>query len=575
MGLAGPHAAHAQIASTPRPFVEEQRQQERERAVREQNERAVDVRRPTEPPAAGQRLPEAESPCFRIDRIRLVGERSEAFQWALAAMSEAADGMADNPIGRCLGTEGINIVLARVQQALVARGWVTARVLVGPQDLATGELALTLIPGRVAAIRLADASGATTDAPLGVRMAIPASRGDLLNLRDIEQGLENLKRLPTAEADIRIAPSSAADARPGDSDLVVQYRQGRADLPVPLRANLSYDDSGTEPTGRNQGGLTLAWDGPLHLNDLFYVSLNHDLFNHAGRGTSGNTVHYSIPWGNWLFSTTASEGRYWQNVAGLAQDYTYSGYSSNAELRVDRMLYRDQHGKTSLRARAWQRTSHNYIDDTEVGVQERLVGGWELGLNHRLFLGTATLDGNLAYRRGTGAFGAIPAPEESFGEGTSRMKLVTADLNLNQPFDLGAQKLRYAGLWRAQWNGTPLTPQDRFAIGGRFTVRGFDGEASLMGDRGWLVRNDIGWALPAEVFGTQLGAELYLGVDYGQVNGRSAAQLRGKRLAGSVIGLRGAVRGLSYDFFVGTPISKPEGFHTSRWTTGFNLNYGF
>ena len=31
-----------------------------------------------------------------------------------------------------------------------------------------------------------------------------------------------------------------------------------------------------------------------------------------------------------------------------------------------------------------------------------------------------------------------------------------------------------------------------FSIGGRYTVRGFDGEASLMGERGWLLRNDIG-----------------------------------------------------------------------------------
>lgn len=50
----------------------------------------------------------------------------------------------------------------------------------------------------------------------------------------------------------------------------------------------------------------------------------------------------------------------------------------------------------------------------------------------------------------------------------------------------------YSGLIRAQWNRTPLTPQDRFAIGGRYTVRGFDGETSLMGERGWLLRNDIG-----------------------------------------------------------------------------------
>jgi len=44
-------------------------------------------------------------------------------------------------------------------------------------------------------------------------------------------------------------------------------------------------------------------------------------------------------------------------------------------------------------------------------------------------------------------------------------------------------------------------------------VRGSDGEISLMGERGWLVRNDIGWAIPTD--SGQSGAELYVGADYG------------------------------------------------------------
>ena len=40
-----------------------------------------------------------------------------------------------------------------------------------------------------------------------------------------------------------------------------------------------------------------------------------------------------------------------------------------------------------------------------------------------------------------------------------------------------------------------LDAQDRFAIGGRYTVRGYDGEASLSAERGWLLRNDLSWAV--------------------------------------------------------------------------------
>lgn len=560
-------AAAQQSPSTPQPFVEQQRQQERERALREQNERTIDQRPQAAPPAPAQRIPESESPCFRIDRVLLVGERSESFQWAVADLSGPEGN--DSSIGRCLGTAGVNVVLARAQQAVIARGFVTTRVLAAPQDLSTGTLTLSLVPGRIAAIRTtADSSPTLLGSSALLATAIPARPGDLLNLRDIEQGLENLKRSATAEADIQIEPSTAPNAKPGDSDLVVKYVQSKK-----WRVTLSLDDSGTEATGRYQSGATLSLDNPFGLNDLFYASANHNINNHVfddpAKGTEGQTVHYSLPYGYWLLGLTASNSQYHQSVAGLNQDYVYTGKTNNAEVKLSRLVYRDQSRKTSIAIKGWRRESRNFVDDTEVEVQHRVVGGWELSLNHKEYIGEATLEGTLAYKRGTGGFGSRAAPEEEFGEGTSRLKLYTADISLNAPFKLGEQKMRYSGLIRAQWNRTPLTPQDRFAIGGRYTVRGFDGETSLMGERGWLIRNDIGWAVG------QSGAELYVGADYGHVGGRSTVDLLGRSLAGAVVGVRGQWSKLSYDFFVGAPISKPEGYRTAKVTLGFNLNASF
>jgi hemolysin activation/secretion protein len=129
--------------------------------------------------------------------------------------------------------------------------------------------------------------------------------------------------------------------------------------------------------------------------------------------------------------------------------------------------------------------------------------------------------------------------------------------------------MRYSGLIRSQWNRTPLTPQDRFAIGSRYTVRGFDGETSLLGDRGMLIRSDIGWTKG------ESGAELYAGADYGQVGGKSTEQLQGDHLAGAVLGVRGNWGKLSYDFFAGAPIAKPQGYRTARVAAGFALSASF
>ncbi|WP_144264591.1 ShlB/FhaC/HecB family hemolysin secretion/activation protein [Polaromonas sp. C04] len=547
-----------------RDAAEQRRAQERETQLRDQQERTPDVRLPVPAAAPPQRLPASEAPCFTIHQIELRGDASDHFGWLPGALAGPQGN--DAPRGKCLGARGVKLVLERAQNALVAKGYVTSRVLAEPQDLSTGRLVLTLIPGRIHAIRFVEPVD-----PRGTAWnAVPAQAGDLLNLRDIEQALENFKRVPSAEADIQIAPATGDAARPGESDLLISYRQG-----VPFRLALSADDSGTRGTGKYQGGITLSYDNWWTLNDLFYVSLNHDLDRNLGgsdagpRGTQGGTVHYSVPLGYWLLGATVSSNRYFQTVAGASQDYIFSGTSRNAELKLSRLLYRDASRKTTASIKAFQRRSNNFIDDTEVQVQRRVVGGWELGIGHKEFIGAAVLEGNLAYKRGTGAFGSLQAPEEAFGEGSSRFALVSADAGLNLPFKLADRRWRYSANWRAQFDRTPLTPQDRFAIGGRYSVRGFDGEQVLSGERGWLIRNEIGapWG--------DGGQEFYVGLDHGQVSGPSSAWLVGRSLTGAVLGLRGGIRNLQYDLFIGAPVRKPAGLHTTGSVAGFNLNLSF
>lgn len=554
-------AASAAAQSVPADSASREllQQQERERLLRQQQERIPDVRlpgRPAGPDGADiGRLPAAESPCFEIERIVLAGDAAERFRWRLAAAGRADDGTDDPALSRCLGSQGINRVMRRVQNAIIQRGYVTTRILAAPQDLAGGTLTLTLVPGRVREIRFAPDS----DERATRWNAVPIERGDLLDLRDLEQALENFKRVPTAEADIQIVPAEAV----GESDLAIAWKQA-----FPFRLSVGLDDSGTAATGKHQGSATISYDHWWTLNDLFYVSLQHDLGGgtEGARGTRGHTVHYSLPYGYWLLGVTASQHRYHQAVAGLNQTYIYSGLSRNGDIKLSRVVHRDAVRKTTASLRGWVRSSSNYIDDTEVEVQRRRMAGRELGVGHREFIGTTTLDLNLAYRRGTGAMNSLPAPEEAFQEGTSRPVIFTLDGQINLPIAIGGERLRYLAAWRAQWNRTPLVPLDRFAIGGRHTVRGFDGENMLSAENGWLIRNELAWA-----YARDGGHELYLGLDHGEVGGASARWLTGKRLSGAVLGLRGTFKGLAYDFFAGTPLDKPTGFRTSSRVAGFNL----
>ncbi|QLG89859.1 ShlB/FhaC/HecB family hemolysin secretion/activation protein [Chitinibacter bivalviorum] len=531
---------------------------EREQSLREQNEPSPNVQLQSPTPALTTRFPAQESPCFVIHHIELIGPKAEQFAWALDAANSP-----DRAIDRCLGSDGINLVMRRIQNEIVQRGFTTTRVVASDQDLSKGTLSLTVVPGMIR--RIVASEGSSPRATYW--NALPFQAGEVLNLRAIEQGLENFKRLPSVQADIQIAPASGADAQPGDSDLLVSWQQ-----PMPFRFSVGLDNSGTESTGKYQGSLTFSYDNWLTLNDLFYVSLTHNVGQSTEGGTSGYTVYYAIPYDYWLLSWSTSKSSYFQNVAGANQNYRYGGDNKNVEMVLSRLLWRDAQSKTSFSLKGGMRQTQNFIDDVEVGVQRRRTVGWEGHLSHRQYLGQSTLDLDATYKHGTGAWQALAAPEEAFGEGTARMALWTASANWSTP--VFSEDLRYSANWRVQWNRTRLVPQDRFSIGGPSTVRGFDGSMTLVGDSGWLIRNDL--SLPLNKLALDaIPGEIYLGLDYGHVGGPSSDFLLGNQLAGTALGVRGQYKNLNYDVFAGLPLYQPTGFGPKDVTASFNLNLMF
>ena len=498
------------------------------------------------------------SGCIDIKSIHLIGDSAEQFQWAIKAVDYTEEGTIDKAIGSCLTNERVKVLMYRIQNAIVARGFITTRVLMGRENhMKEGILEFTLLPGRIRYIQLApDTTSRATQ-----WNAFSIKSVDLLNLRDLEQALENFKRVPSVEADIEIVAVVGPGVQQGQSDLIIQWKQN-----FPLRVTVSIDDSGTKAMGKYQGNVAVSYDHPLMLNDLLYLSLNHDLGvgRPSGHGTRGYTAYYSLPMGYSMLGLTTSKNQYHQLVPSVSQAYLYSGESYNHEIKLSRVVYRDAVRKTTLSLGGWGRSSNNFIDDAEIKVQHRRMAGWTFGLAHRAFIDRATIDLNLHYRRGTLALGSLVG-----SEGGVHPKIMTTTVELNLPFQLVDHYFRYNSVWQAQWNQGPLGPQDRFAIGGRYTVRGFNGENQLLAEHGWVIRNNLGLVL------RQGFPELYMGVDYGQVGGPSSHNLIGHYLSGTVMGVRQNAKAFSYDVFVGRPLFKPNGFDTPSSVAGFSLSISF
>lgn len=512
------------------------------------------------------------SPCFDIHQIYLTGELSATFNFALLPFIAKKDSI----LGRCLSVNDINQLVTNVQNRIIEKGYVTTRVVIENQNLNSGKLALTVIPGRIDQIEALDIQAKRpiyTDAqgnPANFAPAMPMISGDLLNIRDIEQALENFKRVPTADADFAIAPSRRI-TNPGYSDIQVNWRQNKN-----WRLSATIDDSGQDSTGIYQGNITLSLDNPTWHNDLLYLSYNHDLDggNDKNDGSWGYNIGYVLPIDNTQLTLTHSGYNYNQTIAGANQDYVYSGESYNTEAAINHLIHRDNHSKTYLKAGGFTKKQNNYIDDTEIDVQRRRIAGYKAGIGYETVIGKSQWIGDIIYQRGTGALNALSPPEALFNEGSARAGIIKTSIDINRPIKLADKALNYHAAFKGQYANQALVPSERFVIGGRYSVRGFDGDRSLSGDHGALLRQEI-----SAYLGDKPHA-IYTGIDAGYVKLDQNEQddlLLGHHLIGGVVGVKGYVAPIrtSYDLFAGYPLAQPDRFSDKDWVTGFSLGWQY
>jgi len=534
VGLASPATAWSQQGQ---PTLADQ-QELRDRAERDARERAErqaipDVTATATEAAADHRstvLPD-ESPCFRIDAIVLDGEHLDTFAFAQAYL--------DHYRGRCIGQQGIALMVRRVSDLVLAKGYVTTRIGLPEQNLGAGTLRLQLVAGVIRQIRFAQ--GDHGDALW--KSAFPARPGDVLNLRRLEQGLEQLKRVPSQDAEMELVP----EAHPGESDVVITLKVARR-----WRGALSLDDGGSEGTGKQQAGATVWADNLLGINDMLSVGVNSDGSAERGRGTHGYNASWTAPLGNWRFSTSTYGSRYAQIINGNNEDFSSTGRSRSLDLSVERLLTRGQSYRTGMELRVAQRHSRSYVENVELRGQRRRTTSAELALLHRQYLGAAQADLRLAHRRGLPWLGGDDdAPGRDAEAPTFRYGITVLDIGFGAPVLKGARPLYWNSALRYQWSSDPLYGSEFISLGGRYTVNGFDGEVMLGGATGGYWRNSLNFSLHRRF-------SPYAGVDVGHIATNAAQGIAGGNISGVHVGARGQAVGLDWDAFVGFPLDAPR-----------------
>jgi hemolysin activation/secretion protein len=560
---AGPFTAAA-TPPTPADIAEEglRRAAERERELRRDADTRPDGLRPTREAAASATLPD-EQPCFVISEIVFNGPDAVRFRWL--------DRVTEPFLNQCAGVEGLRRITGAVDTALMEQGYVTSRVSLPAQNLSSGQLQLQLHIGRVAEVRMVQADAlAESDTAWGTwRNAFVPDAGERLNLRDIEQGLEQMKRLPSQEVTTTLEPGSEPDTS------VIVIRRKPAAFSERLRGGVTLDNAGSDSLGRAQLSVFAALDNPLGVNDIVSANFSSNAESvDAEHRSQSASLSYSIPWGYSTFLLNRSESRFAQRVPLTTTSVLSSGESRSSSLQWQHVTVRTASTKFSVNAALSTRRARSFLDDSENVVQRRRTTAFESGAGFTHLLGESTrIEAEVGYRRGMPWLQAQDDFPDEVGALTLRPKIWTLDAHVASTWRIAAQTVQLQSALRAQHTRSTTLSIDQIAIGGRSSVRGFDGDNVLIAESGWVLRNEA--SLPLVLPWAPLRSSMYLGADAGRVWGPSAANLVGHGLAGAALGLRGQWHRFQFDLAVSAPVHQPEGFKTRPWSPYLSVTAAF
>jgi hemolysin activation/secretion protein len=511
-----------------------------------EDQRRAQAQRSVDPPPVLQLTPPTgprraavagEQPCRVIQSVQLTGPHAARFSWAMEEFEPFA--------GHCLGPRSLQALLLNLNDALLVQGNVTSRFVLEPQDLSTGVLTVALKAGLIDRIEWTDGERAIPGDP----HALPTAAGDVLDVRDLDQALENLARLPSVATRIQIEPGT----QPHTSTVRIEkHRTGRR-----WRGQLGLDNSGPREFGRTRFNAWVGVDAPLGWADQLSLGFDSNLEqvarDHRSTGVNGA---WSVPLGYHLFTYSQSASHTGRAVAGTTLRFHLAGSDRQRELKWRGTLLRTPLFRLDAFASTGQRHGRTQLDDIELIVQRRDSRRREGGLSLLVHAGVAEVEASLSEARTV----RQPLPDAFRNPGEPDAALMQRlQLDVNVAVDWLAEQASYSARLDAQRTRHPLAVSTPVVLGSRDTVRGYTGEHTLSAPSGTILRQELRWpALSLPV--AQALVQPYVAADLGLLDGHETAALPRRKLAGVAVGARLQHARWSADVMLASPVRAPKGF---------------
>lgn len=450
--------------------------------------------------------------------------------------------------GPCTGIAAIDTALRAITDRYVHDGFVTSRAAVGPQDLNLGVLTITMIEGRVGDIK--GAPGSRRYGAGEIAAAFPTRGGDRLNLRALEQGVDQLARLAKGDPKIDIAPGET----PGTSIVLIN----RQPLARWIRPSVVFNNEGAASTGRWQVAKS------LDIDSLFGVADTWSLYHQgaaSGDGERRNLAYggfASIPNGWWTVSLSSGFSSYRSVLEGNGLRFATHGRTYTGSATVDRMVFRDAKTKLSLSAGLALLDTRNFVQGIRLQTSTYRIVSGTVNARWQRYLARTQVSLSGGYDQGLGLLGAHTVDTGPDGA-TGRFHRLTMDVAAQTPFTIGESRLTNLLALRGQWGFDDVFPADRFSVGGSSTVRGFRDDG-ISGRTGASLREqlslgiaDLLRARPA--IATSLSG--YLAYDVGGIRPAEGDRFERGLLQSVSVGLMARNRHLEAGVTLAVPVTAP------------------
>lgn len=457
-------------------------------------------------------------------------------------------------IAPCMGVNGINRLLAQITRIYVDAGYIASRPYLSSAPADGHSLDIVIDEGYVEAVELADQS-----LPVSLAGAFPGMLGKPLNLRDLEQGLDQLNRLRSVDLTADIAPGS----QPGASRIVLRPRGNAASR---WALGLGVDNLGSASTGRDRNAINLGFDSPLELNDALNLNFS-DTLNHGPRYSRSASVFYSIPHGYWTYSLFASHAEYRAPFKLSSTTLYNSGRTDLFSLRADRVLWRDQGHQLSANLQLAHKDVDSYLQKVRLGIQSPTLTVAEAGLN-LFWLDSAVWNLDINYAQGLTWFGA-DRDSQQVQKNLPQAQFHKYRANLSQWRNgrLGNQPWQWQSQLSLQYSPDPLPAIEQLLGTDDSAVRGYR-ENSASGAIGAIWRNTLRLPLQNDA---PVKLTPRLAFDHGRIKAQEGAA--SERLSSASIGLNLSWKNLQVDVDYQRSLETPQRFHRepAAWLTRLSL----